>query len=229
MIIIRLFYFVSISFFVFISSAYCQQSNSTTTIFEEGSIERQFNYIIYKSSTYDDYKAVKINWLYNLKRDAIDSLNFYKNSLATSDSLLSLANKNVSSLEQQLTVTKDELQQVILEKDSIRLMGMLVSKVTYNLVLWAVILGLSAITVLVFLMFKRSNAITRTTRADLEETKEEFENFRKRTREREEKIVVEYHQELNKYKKQLGKTLKCNLIFSIAIWFKLRPLCQEFL
>jgi hypothetical protein len=65
---------------------------------------------------------------------------------------------------------------------------------------WIIIIGLTFTLVIFILLFKRSNLVTRQTRDDLVEIKNEFESFRKRALEREEGIVRKYHNELMQYK-----------------------------
>lgn len=74
------------------------------------------------------------------------------------------------------------------------------SKAAYNSLVWSIIAGLIAGLVFFIVLFKRSHIITTNTRKDLEATQKEFEEHRTRARLREEKIVREYHYELNKYK-----------------------------
>ena len=183
------------------------QKDRKTTVFETGTIEKQFNYVIYNSTTYDDYKAVKITWLYNLKKRAVDSVKTAKALLHSSDSSLTAAEKSIADLQTQLDNTKQDLAQVTKEKNSFNFFGALVAKSTYNAIMWIAIIALATLGIFAFLFFKRSNAVTARTKKDLEDLREEFENHRKRAREREEKIVVEYHNEINKYKKQLGTSL----------------------
>ena len=57
------------------------------------------------------------------------------------------------------------------------------------------------IIVLLFVRFKNSYNIIKTTKEKLEETDNEFENFRQRSLEREQKIRRKLQDELNKHKK----------------------------
>ena len=86
----------------------------------------------------------------------------------------------------------------IKNKNSLSFFGIQMNKALYNSIMWIIILALAVLGTILFLMFKRSFTVTRQTRKDLEETREEFESYRQQSRERYEKLVVQHHQEMLK-------------------------------
>ena len=77
----------------------------------------------------------------------------------------------------------------------------MIQKSTYNLFVFFSLGFLLLIIVLLFVRFKNSYNIIKTTKEKLEETDNEFENFRQRSLEREQKIRRKLQDELNKQKK----------------------------
>ena len=57
------------------------QENEIKPSLDNGPIKSQFDYLITKSSTYQDYKVVKTYWLSKLKSNVSDSLNTLEKEL----------------------------------------------------------------------------------------------------------------------------------------------------
>jgi hypothetical protein len=74
------------------------------------------------------------------------------------------------------------------------------SKQAYNSLVWMIIFAVTIFMVVFIVLYRRSNLVTKQTKISLEELKEEFESHRKRALEREEKLVNNFHREVNKLK-----------------------------
>ena len=70
-------------------------------------------------------------------------------------------------------------------RDRISFLGVPLLKITYNSIVWGIILILGIIAVVLFLRFMKSNAITKSTRKEYRVLEEEFESYKKNTRENE--------------------------------------------
>lgn len=168
---------------------------------EKGTIESQLNYVFDKSYTFEIYKSVRIAWFQRLRVNVLDTLKSIKKELRSTQKLVQTKESRLDSISSQLEKAKQELSVITKEKNSFRFLGILMSKQAYNSLLWLIILGLAALMVVFALLFKRSNFVTSQTKKDLDELKVEFEVFRKRSLEREEKMARKHLDELNKYKK----------------------------
>ena len=190
------------AFTLFVSTGITfSQETQEKPFIEKGTIENQFDFIFEKSYKFEDFKSIRIPWFLTLKSHVLDSLKTIKKELKKTQKLAQAKDGLLDSLKTELTKTKEDLSTVTKEKDSFRLFGILMSKNTYSSFMWIVILSLSGLLVIFILLFKRSNVITSQTKTSLAEVKEEFETFRKRTLEREEKMARKHLDELNKYKK----------------------------
>lgn len=165
-----------------------------------GSIDNQFEYVIRKSNRYQEYKVVKTNWLYTLKANTIDSLNSVKKQLSDTEQIVNNQEKEIDILKTNLSDTNSNLDKTKLEKDSMSLFGLQMSKIGYNLLMWSIIGGLLAFLLLFIYKFKNSNVITRNAKLALAETEEEFDAHRKRALEREQKVMRRLQDEINKQK-----------------------------
>jgi uncharacterized integral membrane protein len=169
-----------------------------------GSIENQFDYVIQKSYTYKGngkvYKNVERYKLDALKAHTLDSLKAIKAQLDNTKQLVGNQDKEIEVLKANLEETNATLTQTNLEKNSMSLFGILMSKTGYNVLMWSIVAGLLALLLFFIFKFKNSNAITRQAKFALAETEEEFEEHRKRALEREQKVMRRLQDELNKQK-----------------------------
>jgi uncharacterized membrane protein SpoIIM required for sporulation len=119
-----------------------------------------------------------------------------KTNLKASETLIQDKNKTIESLRSELNTVQSELQQ----KNSFSFFGIMVSKTGYDSIMWAIIIGLIVALVFMFIAFRRSFAVTVQTKKDLNEVKDEFEDFRKKALKSKEEAVRQLFDELNKYK-----------------------------
>jgi hypothetical protein len=174
-------------------------TNSTHA--QELSIEGQFQDLIKKSNNYRGYKVVKKEKLYTLRSNVSDSIKGFKQEINSLDEEKTLQNSSIGQLTRELESTKKELAIYINKEKVINVLGILIQKSTYNLFVFFSLGFLLLIIVLLFVRFKNGYNIIKTTKEKLEETDNEFENFRQRSLEREQKIRRKLQDELNKHKK----------------------------
>ncbi|WP_411768891.1 tRNA (guanine-N1)-methyltransferase [Winogradskyella sp. A3E31] len=170
----------------------------------EGTIDDQFEYVIDKSYTYRGngkvYKNVEYHWLTELKATTLDSLKAVHKDLADTKAVVESQASEIESLKSNLSNTKDTLADTNLEKDSMALFGLQMSKTSYNVLLWSIIAGLLALLLFFIFKFKSSNAVTREAKNKLDEVESEFEEHRRTALEREQKVRRQLQDEINKQK-----------------------------
>ncbi|MCK7590865.1 tRNA (guanine-N1)-methyltransferase [Subsaxibacter sp. CAU 1640] len=167
----------------------------------EGSIDNQFEYVIQKSYSYQEFKNVKKTWLYELKAHTLDSLKALQNDLDNTQKSVDSLVLEIQGLKTNLSDTKMNLANTIEEKDNMALFGMPMSKSNYSTIMWSII-GLLLILLLVFIYkFRNSNAVTRQSKLALSDIEEEFEEHRRTALEREQVVRRQLQDELNKQKK----------------------------
>ena len=183
--------------------------NSTTEnegSLNSGSIESQFDYLYKKSSKWTNpntgqrYKTVKVNNLFKFKNNVIDSLKSGRKKLSEIQKVVVTQKNEIDALKSELGTVNGNLTSVTLEKDNINLIGIPMSKSSYNTILWTIIAALSAGLVLFITRFKRSNIITIEAKKDKLDIEREYDEHRQRSLEREQKLRRELQDELNKQK-----------------------------
>ena len=173
-----------------------------------GTIESQFDYMYKKSPKWEDYRSVKTNNLFKFKNNVIDSLKQARKIYAESQNVVSAQKTEIDSLNVKLEATKGNLMAVTEEKDSIKLLGIPMSKTGYNTILWTIIAALTGLLLFFIGKFKRSNTVTVDAKKAKAEIEEEYESHRQRSIEREQKLRRELQDELNKQKYSENATKK---------------------
>jgi len=191
---------------LFTISAHAQtKSDDDNLSLNSGTIDNQFEYVLKKSGNFkgtngQPYEAVKRSMLNTLRAHTIDSLKTVHKDLTETQAIVNSQAKEISLLKTSLTNTQGTLDQTNLEKDSMALFGMQMSKSGYNVLLWSIIAGLLALLLFFIFKYKNSNSITKNVNLALAEIEEEFEEHRKVALEREQKVRRQLQDELNKQK-----------------------------
>lgn len=167
---------------------------------EEGSnsLENQFNEIYRKSTKYKVYKVISIDGYQSLKLNVLDSVKSLKKIIIEKDLLLGTEKNNIEENKTLLAKTKLDLDAALIKEHSISVFGIQLSKVTYNLSLWSLIVILIlALTYFIF-KFSKSNILTKEAKDNLAEIEEEFDKHRKNTLDKEQKLRRQLQDEINK-------------------------------
>lgn len=183
-------------------SALVKAESTEKAAIDSGSIKQQFDYVINKSTLYNEYRAVKAIWLNKLKSHSLDTLQLVKGELKKYQELAASQTKTIDSLTAGLNTTIEKLDKATREKNSLRIFGIKIAKYQYNSIVTIIILGLLSMLIFGFLAYKRKNAVGNQNFHDLANVKEEFEMFRKRALEREQKMARRHLDEILKYKEQ---------------------------
>ncbi|QWX82578.1 tRNA (guanine-N1)-methyltransferase [Cellulophaga sp. HaHaR_3_176] len=172
---------------------------------ETGSVSDQFEYLAKKSGNYRAagirYEVVKVTSFDKLRENVADTLSLINKKTAELKATISESEKTIISLNDKLSETSNNLTAVTEEKDSISFFGILISKSTYNAILWTLIAGLLLLLLFFIYRFRNSNILTQEAKTNLSELEVEYEEHRRRALEREQKISRQYQDEINKNKK----------------------------
>lgn len=162
------------------------------------SLKEQLNYIDEHTRIYENYRAIREDMFQKIKQNVSDTV------LATKNKITALNNKTVKlfisidSLKTTLATTKTSLEEMTRTKNSIRVIGLEVNKSTYNKVMWTLLAGLIAALLMGFLVFKRNLSVTFSTKKEFEELKNEYETYKKTSREAREKLTMDHFKEIKK-------------------------------
>ncbi|MBZ9630653.1 hypothetical protein LB465_07660 [Salegentibacter sp. LM13S] len=163
-------------------------------------IEDEFDNLIESSNNYQGYKVVDYDALIELRDNTKRHVQELKNELQEEQSTISSQNEEIENLENQLAETQADLQRVNEEKDAIKFLGMPFSKGSYMALMWGIV-GVLILALLFFIYkFKNSNATTKEARHNLNETEKEFDAYRTKALEKEQRLGRMLQDEKNKAK-----------------------------
>ena len=161
-------------------------------------VRDQLNYIENRTRIYENFRAIREDIFQKLKNNLADTLTSMQKRITGLNKETAALNTTIDSLNSSLTSTKTDLDNVTKSKNSISLFGMEVEKGTYNTIMWSIIIILLALLLFGFLVFQRNNKVVVNRNKDLEDLKNEFEGYRKTSREAREKMALQHFNELKK-------------------------------
>jgi len=185
--------------FSFIVSAQNVAKNANLKL-KEGPIAEQFEFIIENSNTYQDYKVVKRVWIEKLQKNVADSINAIQKDFTAEVAKVAEQQTEIEKLKADLASVNQKINDLNAEKDSISLLGLQLSKASYQSLMWGIIAVLTILWLFFTYKFKSSNTITKEAKTKLAETELEFEEHRKRALEREQQVRRKLQDEINKNK-----------------------------
>lgn len=183
---------------IFISFSFFSQEQQVEE--KDNSIEGQFDELYKKSSTYQIYKVVNKDKYQSLKRNVLDTIKKIEAQVSEKENLLKSEREKITKTNELLAKTQADLVASNKKENSISLFGFQISKVKYNLLLWSIIV--ISILLLSYFIFKflRSNSLTKEAQNNLLDVEQEFEQHRKKSLEREQKLRRQLQDEINKHR-----------------------------
>ncbi|WP_296634219.1 hypothetical protein [Polaribacter sp.] len=166
----------------------------------ESSIETQFDKVYKSSTTYQTYKVIAKSKYLNLKTSVLDSLKRFTEIIDEKERSLTSEKDSVQLLKRNLLKVQNELKVTLRKEDSISFLGIQVSKLVYNLIMWLIVIVLGASLAYFTFKYYRSHVLTREAEDNLENVESEFEIHRKKSLEREQKLRRQLQDEINKQK-----------------------------
>lgn len=190
-----------LSIVMFLACGNPLMGQNTREPLDTATLEGQMDYIQRRTRIYENFRAIREDMFQKIKRNSIDSLNAAKLDIATLNSELTERNVEIETLNTDLGRARNERDEAIRTKDSFTLLGLEMNKGAYSTILWIIILFLALFGTVMFLLFKRAHVVTSQTQKELENLKEEYDEHKKSSREKYEKLVVSHHNEIMKLKK----------------------------
>ena len=191
----------AITLLLFTTKIFSQTPNESVNL---NTVEGQFQNLIDKSNSFQDYKVVKKTSLLKLQSNILDSIKVSKNKVLANVNFLNSQKRAITALEAKSIKSEAILANLRSEKDSISLFGIQLEKTFFKNLFFFIVIGLIAILVFFIFKFKQSNLITKESKLALEESEKEFELYKEKALEREQKAMRMLQDELNKKKKEFS-------------------------
>jgi len=180
---------------IFIISVFVLVSNP---IFSQGTIDQQFE-VFYetKTSVWQEYKLVKTPRLREFWNIVSDTVSDKRSQIAKGKMEIQKLNKELELTNQKLAETNELLVQSNSLNHSILFIGIEFNKSFYNAMVWLIILGLTIAIGAIYLLFMRSNQVTKEAQKALVSVEKEFKDHKDSTREAQIKLKRELQTALN--------------------------------
>jgi len=169
-------------------------------ILTKNSIVEQLNYLDEHTRIYENYRAIREDMFQKIKVNVSDTLSVAKSKIVELNKSTFNLNLTIDSLRKTLESTTIRLQETTASKNSIRVIGLEINKLTYNKIMLTLLAGLVALLLTGFLVFRRNLSIIFSTKKEFQELKNEFETYKKTSREAREKLTMDHFKELKKLK-----------------------------
>ncbi|AWG23379.1 hypothetical protein FFWV33_18510 [Flavobacterium faecale] len=168
---------------------------------KSGSLQSQFENLIEKSNSFQEYKVISKSGLLKLQTNIQDSLAVSKSKILANEAFQESQKKTIDSLKNKSAASQTIVSDLVSEKESISVLGIQIQKTVFKVSFFLIVIGLIATVFFLVFMYKRSNAITVESKLALKQSQEEFEIYKEKALEREQKAMRRLQDELNKQKK----------------------------
>ena len=174
-----------------INTTFAQVSTETT-------IDEKFQELITNSNNFKGYKVVDSGELSTLQKLTSNRITELKEEIAASKEATAAQNAQMAQLRSDLESMEAQLNTVTSQKDNISFLGMPLSKAGYNTTMWSIIGVLVLALALFVVRFKRSHIHTTEAKKNFSELEKEFDAYRVKALEKEQRLGRLLQDEKNK-------------------------------
>ena len=180
---------------------FCFSAASIAQTSPESTIDEKFSELITNSNNFKGYKVVDTDQLTTLQQLTSKRIAELKEEIATSKEAAQLQKQQMAQVNAELESLQAQLQEVQAEKDAITFLGMPFDKASYKNIMWGIVGVLVLALVLFIVRFKKSHVHTQEARKNLAELEKEFDAYRAKSLEKEQRLGRLLQDEKNKHMK----------------------------
>jgi hypothetical protein len=164
------------------------------------SLKGQYQYLLTKVFNYQQ-PLISALW-----KNVTDTLNYERGKVKDLQTKLAAENKVTDSLKTEAKNVKQQTESESAAKiDTISLFGLVMTKTSYNLVMFGLVIGLAAALTIVVLTTAKYKYEAKHRTELYEEIEEEYKNYKSKANEKELKLARELQTERNKLDELLGR------------------------
>lgn len=163
-------------------------------------VESGFNNLIENSNDYQGYKVVDYNELISLRNRTSEFVSNLNNQIISQKNTIDQQQDQIAQLRDDLDATMANLDQVNEEKDAITFLGFPFSKGSYKSLMWGIIAVLLLALLFFIYRYKKSHQQTVEAREKFTTTEKEFEAYKAKSLEKEQRLGRLLQDERNKSK-----------------------------
>ena len=136
-----------------------------------------------------------------IQKNTVNRIESLKEEIVTSNKTIEEQKLKIENLKAELNNTQNNLNQVTEEKDQISFFGIATDKSTYQTIMWVIVFALVLILVFFIYKYKQSNVLTKEAKKNLAENEAQFDEYRKKSLEKQQKLGRQLQDEKNKQNK----------------------------
>lgn len=182
----------------FVIASVFQMNAQTDSIGTNTPIQDEFSALIQESNNYQGYKVVDYDKLIELRNTTRNYITELKEEIVVQKNTVDQQNDEIQKLKSDLAATQEDFNRVSEEKDALVFLGMPFTKGAYKTMMWGIVGVLIALLLIIFFRYKSSHAATRDAQQKLDETEKEFDAYRTKALEKEQRLGRMLQDEKNK-------------------------------
>ncbi len=171
---------------------------ATPAVLGKPTLSNQLREMIERAATQEDFRVIRQSSLMQFQANLLDSLSQLHQSQARTKAQIADLDKRLKKTEELLIKSESAYQELSSKRDSMELFGMPVNKASYQTIVLVLIVLLMMSTGFFYYRFSSRNGVTSRVEKLLHDTQDEFDQYKKRAIEREQKLKRELQDELNK-------------------------------
>ena len=173
-------------------STLSQENNNQRTI------EQSIDSLYIKSSSWEFYKIIKKTRYQQLKKEVLDSLNYYKSDIQSKSRFIKKQQDSIQDAKKVIDDLSLDIKLSLDKRNEIKFLGISFTKTTYQLFVWGIIIALLVILSYYVYRFSNSHLVTKNAQKELADLEEEFATHKKKAMSKEQKLRRQLQDEINK-------------------------------
>lgn len=165
---------------------------------DTASLRVQYDQMLEASNRFQRFKVVRQDFLGAFIANVSDSLRGYTDEIGSLKTTITEQKAKIDGQATTISERDAKITELTEEKDSVSLLGLPLSKTTYNVIMWSAIIGLLAALLFAIARMRFAVSTSREARLANEKTTAELEKSRKNRLEVEQKLRRQLQDERNK-------------------------------
>jgi flagellar biosynthesis chaperone FliJ len=161
-------------------------------------INTQFQEIIDNSNNFKEYKVVKESDLKKLQANTDTYITELDERITQLEKNVAMEQEAQEPLQKQLSAANASVEKLGEEKASISVLGILIEKTVYNMIVWSIVAILAIALIVIYLQFKKGHAVTSHAKSELATAEAELEELRRKSIEEKQQLGRQLQDERNK-------------------------------
>lgn len=152
------------------------------------SLDKQFERMINSSNNFQDYKVVKIYKLSDIRKATKEEINKLSADIEDLNQRNEAQARELAQIEKELTQTQSNFEKAEKSKDEFTWLGMQIQKDAYQGIVYGIIFLLILVLAILIFTYRRNKKETQEAKKLLEETNVEFDAYRQKALETQQKL-----------------------------------------